>query len=88
MGILEKVIGRQGLVYLTHLKGTNRDIFDVLGLSSVTMLFDTDEAAREHNAPRQGPRRPPQGNGAVDTVPRQFYEQFDDATKLKVRDFS
>jgi anti-anti-sigma factor len=48
VGIFEKVISRQGLVYLTHLDGANREIFEVLGLASVAMLFDTDDAAREH----------------------------------------
>jgi anti-anti-sigma factor len=48
VGIFEKVVSRQGIVYLTHLAGANREIFDVLGLSSVAMLFDSDAAACEH----------------------------------------
>lgn len=48
VGIFEKVVSCQGIVYLTHLEGTNREIFDVLGLSHVAMIFPTDEAAVEH----------------------------------------
>jgi anti-anti-sigma factor len=48
VGIFEKVISRQGIVYLTQLAGANREIFDVLGLSTVAMLFETDDAARIH----------------------------------------
>jgi anti-anti-sigma factor len=48
VGIFEKVVARQGIVYLTELAGANREIFDVLGLSAVAMLFDSDAAAQQH----------------------------------------
>jgi anti-anti-sigma factor len=48
VGIFEKVVARQGIVYLTQLEGANREIFDVLGLSTVAMLFESDDAARQH----------------------------------------
>lgn len=48
VGIIEKVLNRQGLVYFTELGGTNREIFDVLNLSSVALIFSDDNAAREH----------------------------------------
>ena len=48
VGIIEKVLNRQGLVYFTELGGTNREIFDVLNLSSVAMIFPDNESAREH----------------------------------------
>ena len=48
VGVFEKVLKRQGIVYLTELTGTNREIFDVLGLGSVAMIFADDNAAREH----------------------------------------
>lgn len=48
VGIIDKVLGHQGLVYFTELGGTNRDIFEVLNLTSVAMLFPDDDAARAH----------------------------------------
>ena len=48
VGIIEKVLSRQGLVYFTELGGTNREIFEVLNLTTVAMIFPSDEAAREH----------------------------------------
>lgn len=48
VGIIDKVLGRQGLVYFTELGGTNREIFDVLGLTAVALIFPDDIAAREH----------------------------------------
>lgn len=48
VGIIEKVVTRHGLVYFTHLGGTNREIFEVLGLSSVAMIFPDEQSAREH----------------------------------------
>lgn len=48
VGIIEKVLTLQGLVYFTELGGTNREIFDVLNLSSVALIVATDEAAFEH----------------------------------------
>ncbi len=48
VGIIEKVLARHGLVYFTELGGTNREIFEVLGLQSVAMIFPTDEDALAH----------------------------------------
>ena len=48
VGIIEKVLNRQGLVYFTELGGTNREIFEVLNLSTVAMIFADDDSAREH----------------------------------------
>lgn len=48
VGIIEKVLNRQGLVYFTELGGTNREIFDVLNLNTVAMIFPDNESAREH----------------------------------------
>jgi len=48
VGIIEKVLNRQGLVYFTELGGTNREIFEVLNLTSVAMIFPDDASAYEH----------------------------------------
>jgi anti-sigma B factor antagonist len=48
VGIIEKVLSHQGLVYFTGLSGTNREIIEVLDLGSVAMVFATVDAAREH----------------------------------------
>ena len=48
VGIIEKVLTRQGLVYFTELGGTNREIFEVLNLTSVATIFADDAAALEH----------------------------------------
>jgi anti-anti-sigma factor len=48
VGIFEKVLSHEGIVYLTHLGGTNREIFDVLGLGSVAMILPDDKTALEH----------------------------------------
>jgi anti-anti-sigma factor len=48
VGIIDKVLGRQGLIYFTELGGTNREIFEVLNLTAVALIFPTDQDAREH----------------------------------------
>lgn len=48
VGIIEKVLERSGLVYFTELGTTDRRIFDVLNLSTVAMIFESDEEARGH----------------------------------------
>ena len=48
VGIIEKVNSRDGLVYFTELGGTNREIFEVLGLSSVAMIFPDNASAQSH----------------------------------------
>jgi anti-anti-sigma factor len=48
VGIIEKVMNKDGLVYFTELGGTNREIFEVLNLTSVAMIFADNEAARDH----------------------------------------
>lgn len=48
VGIIEKVLSRHGLVYFTELGGTNREIFDVLGLQSVAMILPSDTDAFAH----------------------------------------
>jgi anti-anti-sigma factor len=48
VGLIEKVLARQGLVYFTELGGTTREIFEVLNLTTVALIFPSDNAAREH----------------------------------------
>lgn len=48
VGIIEKVGSIGGLVYLTELGGTNREVFEVLNLTSVALIFPDDESARRH----------------------------------------
>ncbi len=48
VGIIEKVLGRHGLVYFTELGGTTREIFEVLGLQTVAMIFPTNADALAH----------------------------------------
>ena len=48
VGIIEKVLETEGLVYFTELGPTDRQIFEVLNLSSVAMIFESDEDARGH----------------------------------------
>lgn len=48
VGIIDKVLSHQGLVYFTELGGTNREIFDVLNLTSVALIFPDNTAAMEH----------------------------------------
>lgn len=50
VGIIEKVLTRDGLVYFTHLGSTDRQIFEVLNLSTVAFIFETDEDATAHLA--------------------------------------
>lgn len=50
VGIIEKVLERHGLVYFTELGATNREIFEVLNLNTVAMIFPDDGAARDHMA--------------------------------------
>jgi anti-anti-sigma regulatory factor len=48
VGIIEKAVENDGLVYFTDLGMTDRQIFEVLNLTTVAMVFATDEEAREH----------------------------------------
>lgn len=48
VGIIDKVLTRQGVIYFTELGGTNKEIFEVLNLTSVAMIFPDDSAAHEH----------------------------------------
>jgi anti-anti-sigma regulatory factor len=48
VGIIEKVLQHRGIVYFTHLTGTSREIFEVLNLNTVAMIFEDDGAAMEH----------------------------------------
>ena len=48
VGLIEKVLARQGLVYFTELGGTTREIFEVLNLNTVAMIFPSDASAVEH----------------------------------------
>ena len=46
--IIENVIRKNGLVYFTELGATDRQVFEALNLSTVALIFESDEAAREH----------------------------------------
>lgn len=48
VGIIEKVLEHNGLVYFTELGATDRQIFEVLNLTTVALIFDSDEDARRH----------------------------------------
>ena len=48
VGLIERVLTLRGLVYFTELTGTNREIFEVLNLTSVAMVFATDDEAIAH----------------------------------------
>lgn len=48
VGIIEKVRTQQGRVYFAELDATNRDIFEVLSLSTVALICPTNDAALEH----------------------------------------
>lgn len=48
VGIIEKVASIGGIVYFTELGGTNREVFDVLNLGSVALVFPDDRAALDH----------------------------------------
>jgi anti-anti-sigma factor len=48
VGIIEKVLDHNGLVYFTELGPTDRQIFEVLNLTTVALIFDTDDEARTH----------------------------------------
>lgn len=50
VGIIDKVLTRQGVIYFTELGGTNKEIFEVLNLTSVAMIFPDDFSAHEHMA--------------------------------------
>ena len=58
VGIIEKVLARHGLIYFPELGGTNREIFEVLGLQTVAMIFPTDEDALAHMRHDQRTWRP------------------------------
>lgn len=62
VGIIEKVLEHNGLVYFTQLGATDRQIFEVLNLTTVALIFDTDEEARGHlDRDREAVRRAEQG---------------------------
>ena len=48
VGIIEKVLQHRGIVYFTQLNGTSREIFEVLNLNTVAMIFADDASALEH----------------------------------------
>lgn len=48
IGIIEKVLQQNGLVYFTELGATGRQIFEVLNLTTVALIFESDDEAREH----------------------------------------
>lgn len=48
VGIIEKVLQHRGIVYFTELTGTSREIFEVLNLNAVAMIFADDSAALDH----------------------------------------
>jgi len=58
VGIIEKVIQHNGFLYFTSLAPTDRRIFEVLNLTTVALIFNTDEEAEEHlGRDRQAVRR-------------------------------
>ena len=58
VGIIEKVLEHNGFLYFTALAPTDRRIFEVLNLTTVALIFDTDEEAQEHlGRDRQAVRR-------------------------------
>lgn len=62
VGIIEKVLGHNGLVYFTELGATDRQIFEVLNLTTVALIFDSDEEACAHlDRDREAVRRAEQG---------------------------
>ena len=62
VGIIEKVLEHNGLVYFTELGETDRKIFEVLNLSTVALIFKSDEAARAHlDGDQEAVRRAEQG---------------------------
>lgn len=48
IGIIEKVLQKNGLVYFTELGATGRHIFEVLNLTTVALIFESDDDARDH----------------------------------------
>ncbi|GEM_PF-2715797 len=48
VGILERAIAQNGLVYFTELGKTDRQVFEVLNLHTVAPVFPTDDQARRH----------------------------------------
>jgi anti-anti-sigma factor len=48
IGLIEKVLQRDGLVYFTELGPAGRQIFEVLNLTTVALIFESDEEARGH----------------------------------------
>lgn len=62
VGIIEKVLEHNGLVYFTELGATDRQIFEVLNLTTVALIFDSDEDACEHlGRDREAVRRAEEG---------------------------
>jgi anti-anti-sigma factor len=57
-GIVEKALKRDGMVYLTEMGLTDRQVFEVLNLTTLAMIFDNDDEARHHlNRDREAARR-------------------------------
>lgn len=48
IGIIERMIQHEGLVYFTELGSTDREIFEVLDLATISMIFQSDADAIEH----------------------------------------
>lgn len=62
VGIIEKVLEHNGLVYFTELGATDRQIFEVLNLTTVALIFDSDEDACHHlGRDREAVRRAEEG---------------------------
>ena len=50
VSIIEKVLRCNGLVYFTHLSDTESRVFEVLNLSTVALIFRSDDEAKAHMA--------------------------------------
>ena len=50
VGLIDKVTERDGMVYFTELGATDRQIFEVLNLTTLAWVFGSDEEARSHLA--------------------------------------
>ncbi len=48
IGVMEKIMESRGTLYFSNLTKTNKEIFEMLGLTRYVKIFDTEEEAISH----------------------------------------
>lgn len=48
IGLIDNITTKSGMIYFTHLGATDQQVFEVLNLSEVALIFENDEGALDH----------------------------------------